>query len=328
MAIRWDAVWYGKHPLASALTPISWLYRAAVWLRYYLYSRDLLPVTCFNVPVIIIGNIVVGGTGKTPLVIWLTDLLKAEGYKPAVVCRGYLGQASSWPQLVDPSSDPRLVGDEAVLIAKRCEVPVAADPNRVRAVKCLVNQTDCNIVISDDGMQHFALGRDIEIAVIDGERCHGNGRCLPAGPLREPVSRLKNVDLVVSCGSADGVEFEMQLVAQEVRDVRGTGISRDLLSFKGSKVHAVCGIGNAGRFFTQLRDLGLEIQSHEFPDHHQFAPTDIDFKDDVPVLMTEKDAVKCRAFAGPQHWHLPVEATLSSGFDTRVLALLRKTSRD
>jgi tetraacyldisaccharide 4'-kinase len=287
-----------------------------------------LRVTHFDVPVIIVGNIVVGGTGKTPLVIWLTGLLKAQGYKPAVVCRGYLGQASSWPQLVHPSTDPRLVGDEAVLIAKRCEVPVAADPNRVRGVEYLTNQTDCDIIVSDDGMQHFALGRDIEIAVMDGERRHGNGRYLPAGPLREPVARLKNVDLVVSCGSACGVDFEMQLVAREIRDVRGTGIRRDVPSLKGSKVHAVCGIGNPGRFFTRLRDLGLDIQSHEFPDHHQFAPTDIDFKDDLPVLMTEKDAVKCRAFAGSQHWYLPVEATLSPGFGKRVLALLRKTSTD
>ncbi len=324
MGRRLDAIWYGNHPLSLLLAPLSWLFCLVSLARRFAYRSHLFAVHRLKIPVIVVGNIVVGGTGKTPLVIWLAGFLKEQGHRPGIVCRGYGGSARFWPQQVRPDSDPTMVGDEAVLIAQRTRCPVAAGPDRVAAAQAVTTYTDCDVIISDDGMQHLALGRDLEIAVVDGVRRHGNGRCLPAGPLREPVTRLGQVDLVVANGKAARGEFEMALVAGLPTNVQDNIRTQSLDSFKATPVHALAGIGHPERFFLQLRRAGLSVLRHEFPDHHTFTREEIDFGDNLPVLMTEKDAVKCRLLAGPRHWYIPVEAQPHTLLADRVLALIRE----
>ncbi|MFZ5594487.1 MAG: tetraacyldisaccharide 4'-kinase [Pseudomonadota bacterium] len=319
---RLDHYWYSNNPVSVLLLPLSWLFRLVATLRRAAYRAGLLKVTRLPVPVIVVGNISVGGAGKTPLVIWLAEFLKQRGYRPAIVSRGYGGQARAYPLLVTPDSDPLLAGDEAVLLARRCSCPMAVAPDRVAAARKVL-EAGCDIIISDDGLQHYRLGRDIEIAVIDGARRFGNGRCLPAGPLREPPGRLKRVDLVVvNGGPAETGRFEMRLRSGMVRNLVDEGIARDPAGFQGETVHAVAGIGHPARFFGHLKKLGLNVTGHPFPDHHPYTAQDLQFGDDAPIIMTEKDAVKCRKFADAQHWYLPVAAELSGGFGERLVQLL------
>lgn len=280
-----------------------------------------------EVPVIVVGNISVGGTGKTPLIIWLSRYL-GRNFRPGVVCRGYGGRSRNWPQKVRADSDPATVGDEAVLLAKRCGCPVAAGPDRAASAKALVEHENCNLILSDDGLQHLSLARDIEIAVIDGARRHGNGRCLPAGPLREPPSRLKSVDVVVTNGEAERGEFRMLVRPWKAMSVNGDAPPRDLGTFVGMPVHALCAIGNPNRFFDMLHQARLNVVPHVFPDHHVFSQSDIEFGDDFPVLMTEKDSVKCRRFAGARHWYVPVRAELDASFALRLGMLLANVAED
>ena len=317
-----DALWYKKHPLSLCLVPLGWLFCISVLLRRFAYRARLRSVRWFPIPVIVVGNITVGGTGKTPLVVWLAQFLKAQGYRPGIVCRGYRGRASHWPQQVRPDADPSTVGDEAIVLARRAGCPVAADPARVAAVQALINYVDCDVVISDDGLQHLALGRQIEIAVVDGIRRNGNGRCLPAGPLREPVGRLRRVDFIVTNGLAGRGEYPMTLIAGPARNVRDERRQQPLHSFRSMPVHAVAGLGNPERFFEALRRSGIHVIAHAFADHHNFRRDDIAFDDRLPVIMTEKDAVKCRSFADARHWYIPVEAELHPLFGDRVLRLL------
>jgi tetraacyldisaccharide 4'-kinase len=323
-----DALWYRGHPLSLLLAPLGWLYAAAARLRRAAYRIGLLRSHRVGVPVVVVGNVSVGGTGKTPLVIGLARFLTARGWSPGIVCRGYGGRSRTWPRVVRPDSDPVEVGDEAVLLAQRTGLPVlACGPARVRAARGLAGDGGCDLVISDDGLQHLALARDVEVVVVDGERRHGNGRCLPAGPLREPVSRLASVDFVVSTGAARRGEFPMRLDAGPAHALQDAGLRRRLRCFEGSPVHAVCGIGNPERFFSTLSDAGLTVLRHPFPDHHPFVPGDVAFGDGAPVLMTEKDAVKCRAFAGPGHWVVPVTAVLPDAFCERLERLLAVARR-
>ena len=319
---RLDAIWYGGHPFSLALAPMGMLVGLYSRFRRIGYRLGLLPQYSSPVPVIVIGNIAVGGTGKTPLTIALIQYLLGKGYRPGIVCRGYLGRARSWPQQVHADSDPVQVGDEPLLLAKRTGCPVAAAPRRVAAVKELLRVHQCDVIVCDDGLQHLALARDLEIAVIDGKRRHGNGRCLPAGPLREPVSRLKSVDFVVTNGEAQQGEFTMRLVPGLAYNLRNPEIRQELAAFRHQPIHAVCGIGHPQRFFRQLRALGLDLIEHALPDHHAFVPGDLQFGDELSVLMTEKDAVKCARFAEIQHWCIPVDAELSdeffTAFDTRM----------
>ena len=317
-----EAIWYQGHPVAVALAPLSWLFRAAVALRRACFGCGLLRTSRLPCPVIVVGNITVGGTGKTPLVMWLARYLAAQGHRPGVVCRGYRGRARSWPQQVRPDSDPVMVGDEALMLARRAGCPVAAGPDRARAARALLEQGDCNLIISDDGLQHLALCRDIEIAVVDGSRRYGNGRCLPAGPLREPVSRLHHVELVVTNDGAQGDEFEMKLAPWRAVSVACDELLRELAAFRGGRIHAVCAIGHPERFLRMLRVLGLDLIPHVFPDHHPFTRAEIEFDDGLPVLMTEKDAVKCRRFASAEHWYVPVRAELDPAFAARLLSLV------
>ena len=326
MSSRIDALWYRNSPLSVALAPLGWLYCIGAVLRRAAYRSGILASRSVSVPVIVVGNISVGGTGKTPLVIWIARLLKRCGLRPGIVARGYRGRAGKWPQQVRPDSDPITVGDEPVLLARATGCPVAADPNRLRAASTLLDHVECDVIISDDGLQHLALGRDVEIAVVDGVRRHGNGRCLPAGPLREPASRLGSVDMVVANGGGLPGEFDMRVVAEDAENLLEASLRRPLDSFRGGLVHAVCGIGAPERFFVSLERAGLTLIRHRFPDHHSFSATDIRFDDTNPVLMTEKDAIKCRRFADPRHWCVPAQARLPKAFGARLLLLLGVTA--
>ena len=316
-----DTVWYGRNPLSLVLLPLAWLFCAVAISRRLFYRMGWLKSYKLPVPVIVVGNIALGGTGKTPLVIWLVEFLRRNGYTPGVVSRGYGGRAESWPQQVSGDSDPRLVSDEAVLIAQRGGCPVVVGPDRVAAARALLASAPCDVIVSDDGLQHYALARDIEIGVVDGVRRHGNRRCLPAGPLREPVSRLKTVDLIVANGVAQAGEYAMQLKGDIVHHLADAH-TQALSAFNGQKIHAVAGTGHPQRFFTQLRAAGLSVIEHAYRDHHDFSPADIDFGDDLPVIMTEKDAVKCRRFAQDRHWYLPVAAELDEHLAEQLKRLL------
>jgi len=320
-------VWYGNAWQCMLFLPVSWLYKQLVQMRRFLYRNHIIKSRAFDVPVIVIGNITAGGSGKTPLVIWVVDVLRSAGYRPAIISRGYRGKASTWPQQVRVDSDPTVVGDEAVLLAQRCKCPIAAGPDRCASIDALLEHTDCNIIIADDGMQHYAMQRDIEIAVVDGVRRFGNHRMLPAGPLREPVSRLDEVDFIVSNGVAGRGEYSMLvkgLVAHNITSGQVVGLER----FSGKTVHAVCGIGNPERFFSSLKQFGINIIEHAFPDHHNYDMNEISYSDDIPVLMTEKDAVKCQRFTLQNSWVVPVEADLNKHFAPRLLALLEKRKRN
>ncbi len=321
---RLQRIWYTDHLLGRLLRPLAWLYSLVIYLRKQAYKSGLLSSQRMSVPVIIVGNITVGGTGKTPMVIWLYHFLKRHHYRPGIVSRGYGGRATLYPQQVRADSDPAMVGDEPVVLARRCACPIAIDPNRREAAEALQHYYDCDIIISDDGLQHYALDRDVEIAVVDGIRRFGNGQCLPAGPLREPVSRLDEVDLVVSNGRPARGEFPMSLVASEIRNLLDEHKTLKLELMQGRQVHAVSGIGFPERFFNMLSKAGLVVQRHVFPDHHQFAADDINFADGIPVIMTEKDAVKCRHFASRVHWYLPLDIEIPEVFEHRLLNLLEK----
>lgn len=325
MLARWAAdIWYKDAFLGILLLPLAYVFSDIVRLRRFLYRKGVLKSQTLPVPVVVVGNITLGGTGKTPLIIWLSGLLEKSGYKPGIISRGYGGQAETWPQVVTAASDVRQVGDEPVLIARQTGLPVVVGPLRVEAAKKLLDEFDCNLVLSDDGMQHYKLNRDIEIAVVDGERRFGNGYCLPAGPLREPLDRLGSVDFVVVNGEkyADH-EYAMQLLGDVAVNL-STGERKALQNFSGLDCHALAGIGNPERFFKLLESFGISCATHSFPDHYPFTKADIEFGDDKLVLMTEKDAVKCSRFAGQRHWAVPVTALPEPDFGQAFLNLLNK----
>jgi len=326
---RWEQrlqnIWYGKSIACVPLLPLSWLYCAAAAVRRLAYRSGLLGITRLNCRVIVVGNISVGGTGKTPLVIALAERLQQAGFSVGILTRGYLGRTSHWPQPVSAGSDPLLFGDEAVLLARKTRTAVFAGPQRVTAGRALLQISPCDVLICDDGLQHYALHRDVEIATLDVTRGNGNGFCLPAGPLREPASRLRQVDAVVAVGSGSDHRYTMQLVPAAARQITNPANRRELASFQGNPLHAVAGIGDPERFFVMLRQAGLTIQAHAFADHHPFRATDLDFADDKPVLMTEKDAVKCEAFAKAHWWLLPVDAQLDTAFYDWLFDILRSS---
>jgi len=318
-------VWYQKTAVGALLWPLSKLFEAIVWLRRMGYHLGLRKTTTFKVSVIVVGNITVGGAGKTPLILWLAQFLKAQGYHPGIVSRGYGGRPEASPQWVDAASAAGAVGDEALLIATKTGCPMAVSPRRPEACRSLLDKAPCDVLLSDDGLQHYALGRTIEIAVIDGERRFGNGWCLPAGPLREPVTRLKEVDLiVVNGGEARPGEFALRMTMQDAVNLV-TGERRPLAEFNSAPCHAVAGIGHPARFFQGLKRAGLTCITHDFPDHFAFQARDVDYGDALPVLMTEKDAVKCKQFANERLWAVPVEANLDPAFAARLIELLSET---
>lgn len=319
--------WQQKTWLSTALLPLAGLYCLVIGIRRLAYRIGVLRTQRLSVPVIVVGNITVGGTGKTPLVIWLAELLRQEGWRPGIVTRGYGGNARTWPLQVLPDSDPRRVGDEPVLLARRAGCPVVAGPDRVADADRLVLEHRCNVIISDDGLQHYRLGRNIEIAVVDGERRFGNSRCLPAGPLREPLKRLRKVQACVTNGTPQTGEMGMQLETEALYHLR-SGVSTTLAEFdKDEPIHAVAGIGHPARFFQHLRGLGFVVIEHAFADHHPFRPGDLDFPEHTRVIMTEKDAVKCQAFAHANHWYLAVKARPEPPLAALILKLLKGKKR-
>ncbi len=335
-----QSIWYAASRPPLVLRVLSRLFGVVVALRAKAHRSGLLTAKHAAAPVVVVGNLTVGGTGKTPLVIWLVQQLQGLGRRPGIVLRGYGGSLTRHgsPQLVADDSDPAAVGDEAVLLRLRTQVPVVACPDRVAATQRLLHE-GVDIIVCDDGLQHLRLARDFEIAVIDGARGVGNGYLLPAGPLREPVSRLQRTDCVIFNGDSESGRtlaplpplpqaLTMQLRGDRLMPLTGQGPDLPLAQLAGRAVHAVAGIGNPARFFRLLAAAGLRVIEHAFPDHHRFAAQDLSFGDDLPVLMTEKDAVKCRRFAGAGRWYLPVTADFA-GEEAAVLlkrlnALLRE----
>ncbi len=324
---RLDHYWYSHNAVAWLLLPLSWLFCTVAVLRRYLYATHLLPSYAVPVPVMIVGNISVGGTGKTPLLIALCEHLSRHGYRPGVVSRGY-GAAVDGEHPLTAGDDAVACGDEPVLIHERTGCPVVIGRDRVAAANRLLADNDCDVILGDDGMQHYRLRRAFEIAVVDVERRFGNGFCLPAGPLREPVSRLKTVDMVVYHGQT-GEQYRFTLEPGEAVNL-DTSERRKLETFTAEEVHGVAGIGYPERFFDQLRAVGMQVIGHAFPDHHVYSAGDIEFADGKPVLMTEKDAVKCRALRRQPEsgridrniWAVPVSAALSDQLAADLLVLL------
>jgi tetraacyldisaccharide 4'-kinase len=321
-----NRIWYDGAAPPWWLVPLSLTYGALAGLRRYLYAKRWRRTTRISSPVIVIGNLSVGGTGKTPLVCWLVSRLTELGMRPGVVTRGY-GGSSRTARLIGAADDPDIVGDEPILLARRTGTPVAIGRDRPAASRLLV-AAGCDVVVSDDGLQHYALVRDCEIVVIDGDRRFGNGWLLPAGPLREPPGRLAGADAVVVNGGrvmVDGA-LSMRLEAKNAVGVAG-GAVKALSEFAGQCVHAVAGIGNPERFFNMLRSHGIEVVGHSLPDHARLKAVDISFDDQRPVLMTEKDAVKCAALAGPRHWYVPVTATFPGAEAKALLDIVTQAIR-
>jgi tetraacyldisaccharide 4'-kinase len=313
--------WYRLSPLSVLLYPLSLVFRLAVAVRRLAFRLGALPSARAAVPVIVVGNLTVGGTGKTPLVLALVEALRARGLRPGILSRGY-GGASASPRQVAAGDDPGLSGDEPVLLAERSGCPVWVGADRVAAARALVAaHPECSVILCDDGLQHYRLRRDFEIAVED-ERGAGNGLLLPAGPLREPESRRVDAT-VVNCGEPGRGKFAMRLIASGLYRV-GDAPARLLPSdLAGKRLHAVAGIGNPGRFFATLSRMGLAFSPHPFPDHHAFAAGDLQFPDCDLVLMTEKDAVKCRRFGRRDLVAVRVEAEVDPALAELILERIR-----
>lgn len=343
-AQRLEAIWYGHSAWRWLLWPASLVFRLLVRLRAEAYRRRFLRSVTLPVPVIVVGNITVGGTGKTPFIIWLARQLRQRGLSVGIVSRGYRGRSPTWPRRVTPETDPDEVGDEPVLLAARTGCPVAAGPDRLRAAELLLSETPVAVLLSDDGLQHYRMARSFEIAIVDGARGVGNGLCLPAGPLREPDSRLRSVDAVVVNDGIDTVAseigpgaarsagtqavalggttpFRMMLAATHVyRLVDGERAA--LSDFAGQSVHAVAGIGHPERFFRLLEHAGLEVVRHPLPDHASIRPEDLRYTQSMPVLVTEKDAVKCRSIAHRDVWSVAVDVTMAPDESERLMRSL------
>jgi len=313
-----NRIWYERASPPWWLRPPALAYGAVAGSRRFLYGKGLRKSTCLPVPVVVVGNLSVGGTGKTPLVCWLVARLVERGRKPGVVTRGY-GGTTTGVRLVTPVDDPALVGDEAILLARRTNRPVTIGRDRPAAAQLLLN-AGCDVIVSDDGLQHYPLARDCEIVVIDGDRLFGNGWLLPAGPLRESRSRLASADAVIVNGGRALLEgaISMRLEAKNAFGLRAGG-AKLLEEFAAGPVHAVAGIGNPERFFNMLRAHGIEVRGHPLPDHAHIKAADIWFGDGRPVLMTEKDAVKCSEIAGAHHWYVPVSASFAAAEGAVIL---------
>ena len=324
--------WYKPGPTALLLAPLAWLYQAITAIRRAMYAGGLLSTQKVARPVVIVGNLTVGGTGKTPLVAWLAERLKERRLSVGILSRGYGRRSGDGPRVVEPDSSWTDVGDEPLLLRQRtgCVTVVSAD--RVAGARLLIER-GVDVILADDGLQHLRLARDCELIVVDGARGFGNGWLLPAGPLREPVTKAADADLIIVNGApvhpslaeftAPGATslVQMTLAPDNAVPMAGRSDTLPLESFRGEKVHAVAGIGNPQRFFSDLRARGLDIVEHPFPDHHGFAAADVEFGDGSPVLMTEKDAVKCRGFAHARLWYVPVTARFS---DAHASALLER----
>lgn len=333
----YDPNWRQNRPWLAVFWPLSLFYRLLISGRRYGYHRRWLHRYRSPVPVVVVGNIAVGGTGKTPVVVALAKALQQAGFRPGIISRGYGSQAKYYPYLVSPDSNAKEVGDEPLLIARSTLCPVVISPKRSAAIKSLLSTHDCDVLIADDGLQHYAMDRDIEIVVVDGQRLFGNQQCLPTGPLREPLSRLSSVDWVIINGGEGKQTYIDGLANNEVINMSlkpsvlislADNHSVALEQWESSlRVHAVAGIGNPDRFFQTLRDLGFEVIEHAFADHHDFCAADLTFDDDLAVIMTEKDAVKVQPFAQNHYWYLPVSAQLDPKFYQALILKLSQINK-
>ncbi len=322
-----NSIWYDRAAPPWWMVPLSLTYGAVSGTRRFLYVHHLRRASRISCPVVVVGNVSVGGTGKTPLVCWLVAHLAERGYKPGIVTRGY-GGSSRDVRRITTADDPGVVGDESILLARRTGAPVAIGRDRPAAAQLLAGD-GCDVIVSDDGLQHYALARDCEVVVIDGDRRFGNGWLLPAGPLREAPGRLRAADAIVVNGGRALLRgaLSMRLEAKTAVALHD-GAVRPLRAFAGTSIHAVAGIGNPERFFNMLRSRGIEVLGRPLPDHARLGPQDIEFGDDKSVFMTEKDAVKCTEFAGTQHWYVPVSACFDGGeADTLLDIVLRKIEK-
>ena len=313
-------MWYKGAPSYRLLVPLSGIYWLLITLRRFLYQIGLFGRQKAVVPVIVVGNITTGGTGKTPVTIWLVKALSRRGFTPGIVSRGYGGSRSKTSMRVDSASDPAVVGDEPVLLARRTQCPVVVDANRARAAQMLADD-GADVIIADDGLQHYRLERTYEICVIDGARGLGNRLLLPAGPLRETIDRLEEVDQVlingqrheeradISAGEQNAIEFN--LVPSEVERLNGS-LARSIERFSGTTAHGIAAIGNPARFFDMLRAHGIQVIEHAFQDHAAISQRDLEFGDEFDVLMTEKDAVKLGHVRSDKYWVVPVDMQIDA----------------
>jgi tetraacyldisaccharide 4'-kinase len=335
--LKLQRYWYQEEPnKLMVLYPLSMLFLFLSTLRLHLFRLGIFQTRSVPVPVIVVGNITVGGTGKTPVVIALVEYLKSRGFKPGVVSRGYGGHASTYPMLVNNQTTSEESGDEPQLIFKSTGVPVVVDPKRIRAANLLAFDAHCDVIISDDGLQHRAMDRDMDIVVVDAKRGFGNKQLLPVGPLREPLKRLKDFDwALLNCGLEKCVADEP--LKQDLKDfnekvahmylelgaIQALPTTRfDSIPVKGDTIHGVAGIGNPQRFFETLESLGYKVIPHAFSDHHRFKKHELNFPDKYPVIMTEKDATKCEHFDLQHLWYLPVKAKLSDDLVNAVNKLM------
>ena len=319
-------LWQKTSIITWLLAPFSLLFWLISQIRIALYRKKILKSYRSPVPVLVIGNISVGGNGKTPLVIWLVEQLQKKGVKVGVISRGYGGENKVYPQLVTPESNPKLMGDEPLLIAQRTHAPVAISPNRQQSIELLLSQFELDLIVTDDGLQHYALERDMEWVVVDGERRFGNGFVLPAGGLRELPSRLKQVQAVICNGkNANAGEHAMHLEPDFVINLK-TGEKRKLSEFTQS-VYALAGIGYPPRFFNMLKELGIPLaETFSFADHQAFTAEMIvpKLSQNLPLLMTEKDAVKCKTFTQENWWYVPVSARFSEKSTACLVGMVSK----
>jgi tetraacyldisaccharide 4'-kinase len=343
--------WATRSPWQLLLLPFSWLFLALIIIRRLFYRLGIFKTTTFSVPVIIVGNINIGGTGKTPVVIWLVEQLRFQGFNPGVISRGYTTSKTQHqlPQEVIATSSPHVVGDEPVLLANRLECPIFVCKKRVLAAKALLeNYPACDVLISDDGLQHYALARQFEIVVVDADKAFGNQRVLPAGPLRESIFRLKSASAILVNGAQTQAlkgflhknltVFHRHIATEKIVDkIYAMQLSANLFYklnhpqqqvtadfFTQRKVIAIAGIGNPARFFNQLKSMNIDFSSQAYADHHPFTRDDIAKLDADIILMTEKDAVKCRDFADVRCWVLPVDATIASGLLSTLMLRLKQ----
>ncbi len=313
-----EDAWYRNKNWIKIFIPVSWIYR---FLFKFFRKRDLASAWKPDFKTIVIGNLTVGGTGKTPLVIWLANELKKEGFSPGIVSRGYKSSVNNNPILIDQSSSPNDVGDEPLIIFNNTNCPVVIGSDRVKAAKYLIKNKHCNILISDDGLQHFKLGRDIEIAMVDGLRKFGNNLLLPAGPLREPIKKLEQVDFVISTNNfySKNAEIKENNYLMSYKPVSWVNLktkqSVDVHDWSKDKIiYGIAGIGNPSSFFSLLRSLNFQVIEKVFPDHHEFIETDFYEMDDLPIVMTEKDAIKCKFLKNDNCWYLKIEPEIKENF--------------
>ena len=327
-ADRLVKAWYEGHPALALLRPLEALYRSVVTRKRARFLAGEGEIYRAPVPLIVVGNVTVGGTGKTPLILWLVEQCQARGLRVGVISRGYGAKPPSLPWRVRAEHSAEQAGDEPLLIVQRSGVPLMIDPDRSRAARALLAEESLDLLLSDDGLQHYRLARDVELVLIDAARGLGNGRCLPAGPLREPAERLQSVDACLYNGAPEDPPggYAFSLLPSALVNLR-SGERRPLDHFPpGQAVHAVAGIGNPQRFFTTLEALHWRPVAHAFADHAAYSAELLNFSPALPLVMTEKDAVKCRPFAADDWWYLAVDAQPSAAFrawfDARLERLL------